>query len=48
MLLVPACKKCVIYLFLFVIFAFAGGQRQARGDHLKTLDFVENRDPSVD
>ena len=51
MLLVPACKKGVIYYFflllficLFLIFGFARGQREARGDHLRTLDFAEKRD----
>ena len=40
MLLVLACKTGVIYFCLFLIFAFARGHRLARGDHLRTLDFV--------
>ena len=29
----------LIFVCLFLIFAFARGQREARGDHLKTLHF---------
>ena len=45
MLLVLACKSQVLFtLFLFVYlfvsdFGFSSGQRYARGDHLRTLDF---------
>ena len=49
MLLVPACKKVLftyfcLFISLFLIFAFARGQSEARGDHLRTLDFAEKRD----
>ena len=49
MLLVPACKKVLftyfcLFISLFLILAFARGQREARGDHLRTLDFAEKRD----
>ena len=33
-----------MFISLFLIFAFARGQSEARGDHLRTLDFAEKRD----
>ena len=45
MLLVLACKKGVIYLFLFVYlfvsdFCFCSRAKVGTGDHLRTLDFT--------
>ena len=47
MLLVPACKRVLftyfcLFICLFLIFACAREQREARGDHLKTFDVAAN------